>query len=204
MNQRTGMRKPQISGFALFTDDPSGKDLEHCLQPSYKVWYFYFEHLITLVLCDEKTVLIDQMFSSGADLWRYLQVGTGFERTSSRKIWRNTDCPLDLQKQVRLWVCPKFVNERFFVFTANWLNFAFRLCFRAQAKGETERERLLLAYQVNEEVQQGHFPVSKELGLEVAALMAQVGVESVSRQGYRFLDSNEPQWNVSCRLSTVI
>lgn len=52
-----------------------------------------------------------------------------------------------------------------------------RLCFRAQAKGETERERFLLAYQVNEEVQQGHFPVSKELGLEVAALMAQVCVK---------------------------
>jgi len=33
VNQRAGMRKPQISGFALFTDDPSGKDLEHCLQP---------------------------------------------------------------------------------------------------------------------------------------------------------------------------
>lgn len=49
-----------------------------------------------------------------------------------------------------------------------------RLCIRAQAKGETERERLLLAYQVNEEVHQGHFPVSKELALEVAALMAQV------------------------------
>ncbi|KAL0170390.1 hypothetical protein M9458_034986, partial [Cirrhinus mrigala] len=36
VNQRAGMRKPQISGFALFTDDPSGKDLEHCLQPSNK------------------------------------------------------------------------------------------------------------------------------------------------------------------------
>lgn len=49
-----------------------------------------------------------------------------------------------------------------------------RLCFRSQVKGETERERLLLAYQVNDEVQQGHFPVNKELALEVAALMAQV------------------------------
>lgn len=56
-------------------------------------------------------------------------------------------------------------------------NLPHRLCFRAQAKGETERERLLLAYQVNEEVQQGHFPVSKELALEVAALMAQVCVD---------------------------
>lgn len=41
-------------------------------------------------------------------------------------------------------------------------------------KGETERERLLLTYQVNDEVQQGHFPVNKELALEVAALLAQV------------------------------
>lgn len=49
-----------------------------------------------------------------------------------------------------------------------------RMCFRAQVKGEMERERLLLAYQVNDEVQQGHFPVNKELALEVAALMAQV------------------------------
>lgn len=52
--------------------------------------------------------------------------------------------------------------------------FLVRLCFRSQVKGETERERLLLAYQVNDEVQQGHFPVNKELALEVAALMAQV------------------------------
>lgn len=49
-----------------------------------------------------------------------------------------------------------------------------RLCFRSQVKGETDRERLLLAYQLNDEVQQGHFPVNKELALEVAALMAQV------------------------------
>lgn len=55
-----------------------------------------------------------------------------------------------------------------------------RLCFRAQVKGETERERLLLAYQVNDEVQQGHFPVNKELALEVAALMAQVCKDDVT------------------------
>lgn len=60
-----------------------------------------------------------------------------------------------------------------------------RLCFRAQAKGETERERLLLAYQVNDEVHQGHFPVSKELALEVAALMAQV-CKSPLRILYKF------------------
>lgn len=42
LNQKIGMRKPQLSGFALFTDDPSGKDLEHCLQPSAKVQHQYF------------------------------------------------------------------------------------------------------------------------------------------------------------------
>ncbi|XP_028297848.1 pleckstrin homology domain-containing family H member 1-like [Gouania willdenowi] len=31
------MRKPQLMGFALFTDDPSGKDLQHSLQPSAKI-----------------------------------------------------------------------------------------------------------------------------------------------------------------------
>uniref|UniRef100_A0A3Q2Q4X7 Pleckstrin homology domain containing, family H (with MyTH4 domain) member 1 n=1 Tax=Fundulus heteroclitus TaxID=8078 RepID=A0A3Q2Q4X7_FUNHE len=49
-----------------------------------------------------------------------------------------------------------------------------KLRFRAQVKGETERERLLLVYQVNDEIQQGLFPVNKELALEVAALIAQV------------------------------
>lgn len=66
-----------------------------------------------------------------------------------------------------------------------------RLCFRAQAKGETERERLLLAYQVNDEVQQGHFPVSKELALEVAALMAQVCVDL----NHMFLFEGEFIWS---------
>lgn len=37
LNQRIGVRKPQLSGFALFTDHPSGKEPEHCLQPSAKV-----------------------------------------------------------------------------------------------------------------------------------------------------------------------
>ncbi|XP_048338961.1 pleckstrin homology domain-containing family H member 2 [Sphaerodactylus townsendi] len=37
LNQDTGMRKPAQTGFALFTDDPSGKDIEHCLQGSIKI-----------------------------------------------------------------------------------------------------------------------------------------------------------------------
>ncbi|MGH0164668.1 UNVERIFIED_CONTAM: hypothetical protein FKN15_047360 [Acipenser sinensis] len=43
-----------------------------------------------------------------------------------------------------------------------------------QARGETDRERLLLMYQTSEEILQGQFPVNKELALEMAALLAQV------------------------------
>uniref|UniRef100_A0A8D3ANX0 Pleckstrin homology domain containing, family H (with MyTH4 domain) member 1 n=1 Tax=Scophthalmus maximus TaxID=52904 RepID=A0A8D3ANX0_SCOMX len=117
LNQRIGMRKPQLSGFALFTDDPSGKDLEHCLQPSAKI-------------CD--------VISKWEQALKELHPG----KNEGTRIVR--------------------------------LTYKSRLCFRTQVKGETERERLLLAYQVNDEVQQGHFPVNKELALEVAALMAQV------------------------------
>ncbi|KAM4625731.1 pleckstrin homology domain-containing family H member 1 [Polymixia lowei] len=117
LNQRVGMRKPQLSGFALFTDDPSGKDLEHCLQPSAKI-------------CD----VISKWEQALKELHPGKYEGTRIVR----------------------------------------LTYKSRLCFRAQVKGETERERLLLAYQVNDEVHQGHFPVNKELALEVAALMAKV------------------------------
>lgn len=117
LNQRIGVRKPQLSGFALFTDDPSGKDLEHCLQPSAKI-------------CD--------VISKWEQALKELHPG----KNEGTRIVR--------------------------------LTYKSRLCFRSQVKGETERERLLLAYQVNDEVHQGHFPVNKELALEVAALMAQV------------------------------
>ncbi|KAL4656153.1 pleckstrin homology domain-containing family H member 1-like isoform X2 [Arapaima gigas] len=117
LNQKAGMRKPLLSGFALFSDDPSGKDVEHCLQPSVKI-------------CD--------VISKWEQALKELQPGK-YEGT----------------RIVRL-------------------TYKSRLYFGAQAKGETERERLLLAYQVNEEVLQGHFPVNKELALEIAALMAQV------------------------------
>lgn len=37
LNQDTGMRKTGQSGFSLYSDDPTGKDLEHCLQGNLKV-----------------------------------------------------------------------------------------------------------------------------------------------------------------------
>lgn len=37
LNQDTGMRKTGQSGFSLYSDDPTGKDLEHSLQGNLKV-----------------------------------------------------------------------------------------------------------------------------------------------------------------------
>uniref|UniRef100_A0A3P9PE31 Pleckstrin homology domain containing, family H (with MyTH4 domain) member 1 n=1 Tax=Poecilia reticulata TaxID=8081 RepID=A0A3P9PE31_POERE len=126
LNQRIGMRKPQLTGFALFTDDPSGKDLEHCLQPSAKI-------------CD--------VISKWEQALKELHPGKNEGTRIVRLTYKN------------------------------------RLRFRSQVKGETERERLLLVYQVNDEVQQGLFPVNKELALEVAALIAQVEHGDFERSG---------------------
>uniref|UniRef100_A0AAY3ZUB3 Uncharacterized protein n=1 Tax=Denticeps clupeoides TaxID=299321 RepID=A0AAY3ZUB3_9TELE len=124
LNHRVGMRATHQSGFALFTDDPSGSNLEHCLQPAAKI-------------CD----VISKWEQALKELHPRKNEGTRIVR----------------------------------------LTYKNRLCFRAQIKGETERERLLLVYQVNDEVQRGHFPVSKELALEVAALVAQVEYGDLDR-----------------------
>ncbi|XP_037551145.1 pleckstrin homology domain-containing family H member 1 [Nematolebias whitei] len=126
LNHRICMRKPQLTGFALFTDDPSGKDLEHCLQPSAKI-------------CD----VISKWEQALKELHPGKNEGSRIVRLTYKK----------------------------------------RLCFRSQVKGETEQERLLLAHQLNEEVQQGLFPVNKELALEVAALLAQVEHGDFERSG---------------------
>lgn len=49
-----------------------------------------------------------------------------------------------------------------------------RLYFSVQVHGETEREKLLLVYQTNDQIVNGLFPVSKELAMELTALLAQV------------------------------
>ncbi|XP_060042931.1 pleckstrin homology domain-containing family H member 2 isoform X3 [Erinaceus europaeus] len=54
------------------------------------------------------------------------------------------------------------------------LTYKNRLYFSRQARGETDREKLLLVYQANAQVVQGLFPLSKDLALEMAALLAQV------------------------------
>ncbi|XP_054571946.1 pleckstrin homology domain-containing family H member 1 [Eptesicus fuscus] len=125
LNQETGMRKPSHSGFALFTDDPSGRALEHCLQGSVKI-------------CD------------AISKWEQ-----ALKELHSRKSEGGT-------RVVRLM-------------------YKSRLYFRGQVKGETERERLLLAFQTSGEIVAGRFPVNKELALEMAALMAQVEFGDLER-----------------------
>ncbi|KAJ8869628.1 hypothetical protein PR048_028621 [Dryococelus australis] len=63
----------------------------------------------------------------------------------------------------------KFENTR--VIQLTYKN---RLYWRHSAKMETDRERLLLCYQVNQQVINSRFPLNRELALELSALMAQI------------------------------
>ncbi|XP_053130423.1 pleckstrin homology domain-containing family H member 1 isoform X2 [Hemicordylus capensis] len=125
LNQETGMRRSSHSGFSLFTDDPSGKDLEHCLQGPVKI-------------CD--------VISKWEQALKELSPG---KYEGGTKIVK--------------------------------LTYKNRLYFRSQAKDDTDRERLLLAFQISGEIASGRFPVSKELALEMAALMAQVEYGDLDR-----------------------
>uniref|UniRef100_A0A8C2UVL9 Pleckstrin homology domain-containing family H member 2 n=1 Tax=Chinchilla lanigera TaxID=34839 RepID=A0A8C2UVL9_CHILA len=124
LNQDTGMRKPALSGFALFTDDPSGRDLEHCLQGSIKI-------------CD---------------------IISKWEQAS---------------KEQQPGKCEGTRTVR--------LTYKSRLYFSMQAHGETDREKLLLMYQTNEQIINGLFPLNKDLALEMAALLAQVEIGDFER-----------------------
>ncbi|XP_044866228.1 pleckstrin homology domain-containing family H member 2 isoform X4 [Mauremys mutica] len=124
LNQDTGMRKPVQSGFALFTDDPSGKDIEHCLQGNIKI-------------CD---------------------IISKWEQAS---------------KEQHPGKCEGTRTVR--------LTYKNRLYFSGQVRGETDREKLLLMYQTNDQIVNGLFPVNKELALEMAALLAQVEIGDFER-----------------------
>ncbi|XP_034040743.1 pleckstrin homology domain-containing family H member 2 [Thalassophryne amazonica] len=117
LNQDTGMRKMGQSGFSLYSDDPTGRDLEHCLQGGIKI-------------CDI--------------ISKWEQASKEQHTGKSENI-----------RTIRL-TCKN------------------RLYFSLQVKGESDREKLLLAYQTNEAIVAGHFPVNKELALEMAALLAQM------------------------------
>ncbi|XP_062851074.1 pleckstrin homology domain-containing family H member 2 [Trichomycterus rosablanca] len=123
LNLDTGIRKTGQSGFSLYSDDPTGQDLEHFLEGSLKI-------------CD--------IISKWEQAFKELHKGKS-ENTRTVKLTH---------------------KNRFY--------------FTQQLRGETERERLLFAYQINEEIAAGHFPVNKELALEMSALLAQVEFGDVS------------------------
>ncbi|XP_011791295.1 PREDICTED: pleckstrin homology domain-containing family H member 2 [Colobus angolensis palliatus] len=124
LNQDTGMRKPAQSGFALFTDDPSGRDLEHCLQGNIKI-------------CD--------IISKWEQASKEQQPGKCEGTRTVRLTYKN------------------------------------RLYFSVQARGETDREKLLLMYQTNDQIINGLFPLNKDLAFEMAALLAQVEIGDFER-----------------------
>ncbi|XP_063246858.1 pleckstrin homology domain-containing family H member 2 isoform X2 [Prinia subflava] len=124
LNQDTGMRKPAQSGFALFSDDPSGKDIEHCLQGNIKI-------------CD---------------------IISKWEQAS---------------KEQHPGKCEGTRTVR--------LTYKNRLYFSVQVHGETDREKLLLVYQTNDQIVNGLFPVNKELAMELTALLAQVEIGDFER-----------------------
>nr|XP_032518579.1 uncharacterized protein CG43867 isoform X4 [Danaus plexippus plexippus] len=117
LSTELGCRESSASGFALFSDDPIEKDLEHYIQPDKK-------------LCD--------VISKWETALR--EKGSG-----------------------------KFENSR--VIRLTYRN---RLYFKSSVRTETDKERLLLCYQVNQQVVAGRFPVSRELAAELGALMAQL------------------------------
>ncbi|XP_068182982.1 pleckstrin homology domain-containing family H member 2 isoform X2 [Antennarius striatus] len=117
LNQDTGVRKIGLSGFSLYSDDPTGWELEHCLQGNVKI-------------CD--------IISKWEQASKEQHTGKSENTKTIRLTYKN------------------------------------RLYFSLQVRGESERERLLLAYQTNETIVGGHFPVNKELAVEMAALLAQV------------------------------
>jgi pleckstrin homology domain-containing family H len=71
----------------------------------------------------------------------------------------------------------KFENSR--VIQLTYKN---RLYWKHSVKLETDKERLLLCYQINQQIVQGRFPLSRDLALELASLMAQIDMNDVGEK----------------------
>lgn len=83
-----------------------------------------------------------------------------------------------------------------------------RLYFKSLSASETEKEKLLLAYQINEEIIYGRFPLNKDLALELASLLAQVefgDLRAPSESSQASSSSSSPfHSNITNQLSSVI
>jgi len=71
----------------------------------------------------------------------------------------------------------KFENSR--VIQLTYKN---RLYFKHSVKLETDKERLLLCYQINLQIVHGRFPLSRDLALELASLMAQIDMGDIGEK----------------------
>ncbi|XP_065563774.1 uncharacterized protein CG43867-like [Artemia franciscana] len=117
VNQEIGCRDSSQSGFALFSDDPLEKDVDHWLEPQAK-------------LCD----VISK--------WETALREKGMGKFENSKVIR--------------------------------LTYKNRLYWKQATKNEGEKERLLLCYQVAEQISGNRFPLNKDLATELAAIMAQI------------------------------
>ncbi|XP_061173057.1 pleckstrin homology domain-containing family H member 1-like isoform X2 [Saccostrea echinata] len=83
-----------------------------------------------------------------------------------------------------------------------------RLYFKSLSTSETEKEKLLLAYQTNEEIIYGRFPLNKDLALELASLLAQVefgDLRAPSESSQTSSSSSSPfHSNITNQLSSVL
>ncbi|TMW47133.1 hypothetical protein DOY81_007782 [Sarcophaga bullata] len=79
----------------------------------------------------------------------------------------------------------KFENTR--VIQLTYKN---RLYWKHTVKFETDKERLLLCYQTNNQIVQGRFPLSRDLALELASLMAQIDMGDYSHEKTKNATSN--------------
>jgi len=74
-----------------------------------------------------------------------------------------------------------------------------RMSWRRNCPGETEKERLLLCYQISNQIVAGRFPLNKELAFELAALMAQIDMGDLGSERGRSSSMGNP--NLSEALS---
>ncbi|KAF7493224.1 Uncharacterized protein SSS_09982 [Sarcoptes scabiei] len=54
------------------------------------------------------------------------------------------------------------------------LSYRHRLCFASHFKNETEKEKLIWIYEVNEEILRERFPITKDLAIELMSLLIQI------------------------------
>ncbi|XP_075728369.1 uncharacterized protein CG43867 isoform X1 [Rhipicephalus microplus] len=134
LTQEAGMRDPSQSGFALYSDDPIDKGVQHCLNLSTQ---------------KGDSLLADEGYQCGT--LKLCDVISRWEQALRER-------HLGKVENTRV-ICLTFKN---------------RLFLRQHQKAETERERLLTCYALHRELMQGRFPLTHEMALEMAALMAQI------------------------------